>query len=61
MTFYLTFWEIAGFILIALLVLLTIFAIIEPGPLERRSRDRRGRPASDDASPPPPSEEADRP
>ncbi len=50
MTFYLTFWEIIGFILIALLVVLTLFAIIEPGPLQRRSRDRRGQ--MEDADPP---------
>jgi len=42
MVFYLTFWEIIGFVLIAVLVVMTIFAIIEPGPLQRRSRNPRG-------------------
>jgi hypothetical protein len=42
MVFYLTFWEIIGFVLIAILVIMTIFAIIEPGPLQRRSRNPRG-------------------
>ncbi len=42
MVFYGTLWEIIGFILIAILVTMTIFAIIEPGPLQRRSRNPRG-------------------
>lgn len=46
MVFYLTFWEIIGFVLIALLIIMTIFAIIEPGPLQRRSRNQRGNPAN---------------
>ena len=48
MVFYGTFWEIVGFVLIAVLVMMTIFAIIEPGPLQRRSRTPRGELANPD-------------
>ena len=51
MVFYLTFWEIIGFVLIACLIVLTIFAIVQPGPLQRRSRDRRGQLANTDTPP----------
>lgn len=49
MSEYNSFWELLGYAFIVVLVVLGILAIIEPGPLRRRSRNRRGqRPASND-------------
>ncbi len=49
MTDYNSFWELLGYVMIVVLVILGILAIIEPGPLRRRSRNRRGqRPANTD-------------
>jgi hypothetical protein len=46
---YNSFWELLGYAFIVVLVVLGILAIIEPGPLRRRSRNRRGqRPPSTD-------------
>lgn len=46
---YNNFWELLGYAFIVVLVVLGILAIIEPGPLRRRSRNRRGqRPPSTD-------------
>lgn len=45
-----TFWELLGYVMIVVLVIIGVLAIIEPGPLRRRSRNRRGqRPADSDS------------
>ncbi len=41
------FWELLGYAMIVVLVVLGILAIIEPGPLRRRSRNRRGQRPTD--------------
>lgn len=44
-----SFWELLGYAMIVVLVVLGLLAVIEPGPLGRRSRNRRGqRPANTD-------------